>query len=332
MKFLPLLLLAPLWAAAAEPLIPTADGTTWNYQMTLERPSTEIDLQQPNDKETFAVSYRLAGTGEIDNIDYLQMEMERGGSIASIDFIRQEENGVVCAARRDGSGALVRFDPPQTLIATPLETGTAWKFNGKIGPSQVAQQYRVAGEEEIQVPAGKFRAWHIHCDQTAPNEATIDRWLVPGTGFVKIQTEIKSPSGSLLQRSLLELKELPKGVAQPATSVAAPGGKLTVGVSNGPRGDLVTVFKSAAPAIYARWQGHGLPQKADIRAVFIAENVADVTADYEIDDSQSVAPSPNAHGVFTLTKPEGGWTPGDYRIEFFVNDNPAGTVKLKITK
>jgi len=41
-----------------------------------------------------------------------------------------------------------------------------------------------------------------------------------------------------------------------------------------------------------------------IRAVFITKNVADVSADYQLDESSTVAPAPDAHGVFTLSKPK----------------------------
>ena len=37
-------------------------------------------------------------------------------------------------------------------------------------------------------------------------------------------------------------------------------------------------------------------------------------------------------GVFSLSKPENGWIPGNYRVEFFVDDRPAETVKFKISK
>ena len=95
---------------------------------------------------------------------------------------------------------------------------------------------------------------------------------------------------------------------------------------------MKTGFKADTPAIYAQWHGHGLPDHAKIRAVFIAKNVADVSADYQLDESSTVAPAPNAHGVFTLSKPEGGWTPGNYRVEFYVDDALAETAKFKISK
>jgi hypothetical protein len=37
-------------------------------------------------------------------------------------------------------------------------------------------------------------------------------------------------------------------------------------------------------------------------------------------------------GVFTLSKPDEGWAPGAYRVEFYVDDELSETVKLKIKK
>ena len=128
------------------------------------------------------------------------------------------------------------------------------------------------------------------------------------------------------------LKELPKVASAPQKSVTPQPGKLSAGVSSELKDEFKTEFKTDTPAIYARWRGQGLPEHAKIRAAFIAENVADVSADSEIDESSADVPTPNASGIFTLSKPEEGWAPGSYRVEFFVDDQPAETVKFKISK
>jgi len=325
-------LLSPLICGAAEPLFPTAEGTTWNYDFVGERPSDSLDLTEPNEQEQFAVMYRLGGTQKIDNKELRRLEIYRGNELESVDLIAIEEGGIICPARTDDKGAVVKLNPPQKMLAMPLKTGTIWNFDGTIGETKVNQRYEIAGEEDVDVPAGKFHAWRIHCDQTLPGPATIDRWFVPGTGFVKVETTVKGPSGGVLQKTSLKLKEPPKVAPAPQKTATSQSTKLSAGVSSEPSGEFKTDFKSDAPAIYARWRGQGLPDHASIRASFIAENVADVSADYEIDESNAVAPTPNSSGTFTLSKPEGGWAPGNYRMEFFVNDEPAETVKFKISK
>jgi hypothetical protein len=90
-------------------------------------------------------------------------------------------------------------------------------------------------------------------------------------------------------------------------------------------------FASTVPNIYARWAGNDLPHRARVRAVWIAEDVGDVAPkDYHIDQATTIASAPNAHGLFTLSRPEGGWAPGKYRVEFYVDDVRAQTVRLTI--
>jgi hypothetical protein len=327
------LAICPLTCVAADSLIPTTEGTGWNYDMVQERGDRgDLDLTEPNMKDRFTVTYRIGGTQKVDNKDLLKLELYRDATLVSTDLIAVEEHGIVCSARIDEKGALIKLIPPQKMLAAPLKTGTSWNFDGQIGQTKVNQHYKITGEEDVAVAAGKFHTWRIHCDQTAPASATIDRWFVPGTGFVKVVTAIKTSAGGLLQQTSLELKELPKIAAAPLQKAAPESGKLSVGVSKDPTGDFTTSFSSETPAIYARWTGRGLPPRANIRAVWIAENVADVAADYEADEGSTVAPTPDSHGTFTLSRPKGGWAPGDYRVEFYVDDALAGTVKVKIAK
>jgi hypothetical protein len=65
--------------------------------------------------------------------------------------------------------------------------------------------------------------------------------------------------------------------------------------------------------------------------VWIAENIGeDFPQDYKVDEASAVATNPTARGAFTLARPEGGWTPGDYRVEFYVDDVLVDAVKMKI--
>jgi len=94
-----------------------------------------------------------------------------------------------------------------------------------------------------------------------------------------------------------------------------------------------TTFSSDAPQIYVRWRGHRLRKGAKVRVVWIAENIGDdAPPDYKVDEAVAIAESPTAHGAFTLSPPEDGWAPGNYRAEFYVDDLLVETVKLQIVK
>jgi hypothetical protein len=323
----------PIIAIAGEPVFPHAEGTTWNYEMIQEHPTEDFDLTDPNAEEHFAVSYRIGASEKLENKDLQRLEIYRADALETVDLIAVEEQAVSCPARMNADGSIVRLVPPQQMLALPLQTGKAWSFDGTIGDTKVKQHYEIAGEEEVDLPAGKFRAWRIRCGQTLPAPATIDRWFVPGVGFVKVETILKAPSGVVIQRTSLTLKELPKVVAQRQRAPAKPAPKgFIAGLSSDPKGEFKSEFKSDSPALYARWSGRSLAEKAEVRARFIAENVADVSADYQIDEAKAVAPKADSSGAFTLSKPESGWTPGNYRVEFFVNDQLAQTVRFKISK
>jgi hypothetical protein len=320
----------------AAPLIPTAPGTAWRYNMTQEvdHGLTVPDIRpDPDGKIRAPVVYRIEGTEDVDGKELLKFEMHRAGVITNTDLLTLDDRGVLCWARINLDGELVKFNPPQPMIAMPLKRGAKWNFDGHAGDLKIYQQYEVTGEEDVRVPAGKFRAFRIHSEQTSPSPMTIDRWFAAGTGIVKDVTTMRSANGDLLERISLELAELPKVAARPEVKPEAAPKQVSVSFAKEQHGKASTTFSSDTPQIYARWHGQRLRRGAKVRAVWIAENIGEgFPPDYKVDEASTVAESPTAHGAFTLSRPEDGWAPGDYRAEFYVDDVLIETVKLKIVK
>src|SRR5438874_9054038 len=284
----------------AAPVIPIAPGTAWRYSMTDEigKGLNVPDVKADRDGNIrLAVSYRLEVTEDIDGKDLLKFEMHRAGTITNTDLLTVDEHGITCWARINLDGELVKFNPPQTMIAVPLKKGAAWDFDGQAGELKVQQHYDVLGEEEIDVPAGKFHAYRIYGEQTTPNRMTIDRWFAPDVGIVKDVTTMQDAKGDLLQRISLELAEGPKIVERPEVKSDATPKQLAVSLAKDRFGKPVTTFSSNTPEIYARWQGQRLRQGASVKAVWIAENIGeDFPQDYKVDEASVVAESPIAHG------------------------------------
>ena len=326
----------PLIFASGEELVPTADGTTWLYEMTQEtgkKFSFSDAKPGPDGKVRQLAAYRITGTQEVDGKNLLKFEMLRDGIITNTDLMTVNERGIFCAARVDQYGHLTKLDPAQTMIAAPLKPGASWEFDGKAADANVHQHYDVLSEEDVDLPAGKFRAFHIHGEQTEPMRMTIDRWFVNGTGIVKDVTTMKMPDGGLLRRISLELKERPKIAPRPEVKLVPPPKKISVTIGKARIGESTDQFRADTPKIYARWQGRALRDQAKIRVVWIAENVAGVAPpDYTIDEATTTANGPDSHGTFTLARPDTGWAPGDYRVEFYLDAELADTAKLKITK
>jgi len=109
--------------------------------------------------------------------------------------------------------------------------------------------------------------------------------------------------------------------------------QLAVSLAKDRFGKPVTTFSSNTPEIYVRWQGQRLRQGADVKAVWIAENIGeDFPQNYKVDEASAIAENPTAHGSFTLVRPEDGWAQGDYRVEFYVDDALVDAVKMKIVQ
>jgi hypothetical protein len=316
----------------AAPLIPTADGTTWPYIMTQEA-GEGLGFADAKKEEAgkiqAPVAYRIDGTEKIDGKDLLKFEMHRGGVVTNTDLMTVDERGINCFARIDQAGEMTKLDPPQTMVAAPLKDGVRWDYDAQIGETKVHQHYAVVGEEDVDLAAGKFHAFKIHGEQTSPGPMIIDRWFVNGTGIVKDITTTRSAEGNLIRRITLELKERPKVAPRPEVREK----KLSGSVGKDAIGKPMAQFGPDTEKIYARWQGNGLRKEAKIRTVWIAENIGDVAErDYTIDEATTTATAPDSHGIFTLSRPEEGWAPGDYRVEFYVDDALTDTVKLKIDK
>jgi hypothetical protein len=318
----------------AASLIPTTPGDTWRYNMTEEiGGGLNVSNAKPDadGKIRLPVLYRLEGTENVDGKDLLKFEMHRAGTVTNTDLLSVDDHGIICWARINLDGELVKFNPPQTMIAAPLKKGAGWDFNGQAGDLKVQQHYDVVGEEKIDVPAGEFHAYRIHAEQKTPNRMTIDRWFAPGIGIVKDVTTMQDAKGDLLQRISLELAEGPKILERPEVESDAAPKQLAISLAKNRFGKPITTFSSNTPEIYARWQGQRLRKGANVKAVWIAENIGeDFPQDYKVDEASVVAESPTAQGVFTLARPEDGWAPGDYRVEFYVDDVLVDAVKMKI--
>ncbi len=182
------LIAAPLVFVSAGQLIPTADGTAWRYNMTQEvgKGLTTPNVKRDADgKIRLPVLYRNDGIENVDGKDLIKFEMHRAGVITNTDLLNIDAHGITCWARINLDGELIKFNPPQPMIAVPLNQGATWNFDGHAGDLKVNQHYDVIGEEDVEVPAGEFHAFHIHGEQTSPSRMTIDRWFSAGTGIIK---------------------------------------------------------------------------------------------------------------------------------------------------
>jgi hypothetical protein len=347
----------------AEPLLPTTEGTTWEYD------STETLTGAAPVRSTVTIR---AGKQLFEGKEVVKLETLSGNAVTKTELVNVNEHGVVCLARSGKDGKIAKLNPPETIVPAPLKVGAAWDSEGEVLGNKMHQHFIVVAEENVTVPADSFRAFHLQCEDSSLMSIKLDRWFVPGTGLVKETAVVRGPG--VLQRVTLELKKLTEVISKPqpspspvatkseapqptiaakpetspATATSPPKAsvapadeskpptstkKLTVEVSGDPAGGLRTTFKSDVANLYVRWHGHDLPQGATIRVAWVAEDVGDIVdPNFIIDETESTASVPDASARFTLGRPPDGWAEGKYRVEFYVDDVLEETIKVTIEK
>lgn len=338
----------------ADPLVPTGEGTTWEYDSTETLSGTA---------PVHSIITVRAGKELFDGKEVVKLETSADYTVFKTEIVRVDKSGITVLARTGKDGNLTKLTLPEPILATPLRAGTTWDLGSEVDGIKLHQVFTIVAEESVRVPAGRFKAFHLRSEDRSLISIKVDRWFVPGTGFIKETTVVRGPG--LVHRLDLELNKIsfpPPPTPHPAeeqsepsppsaagmtpmtesspsppssetSETTAPAKKLTVEVSGDPAGGLHTEFKPTVAHIYVRWHGHDLPKDAIVKIVWVAEDVGDlVEPNFVIDETESVAAVPNASARFTLSRPPDGWAEGKYRVEFYVNDELVETVKVTIEK
>jgi hypothetical protein len=79
-------------------------------------------------------------------------------------------------------------DPPMPVLKVPAKAGDAWEWEATKADGEPAQKVKVKvlGEEEVEVPAGKFRAVRVEVEEEERGRTTrSEAWYAPKVGLVK---------------------------------------------------------------------------------------------------------------------------------------------------
>lgn len=327
------LVFAMLISVSAEPLLPVMDGTTWDY---------EVREQPPNPDAAVNLSVRISGTERLHGKELLTLEKRAGGALTQTELIHVDDTGIHRYRRTNADGKSIVSDPPQTLVPAPLQLGAKWELDDRTAGMEMHQQFTVAAQEAVTVPAGIYYAYRLHSEQPWPLSMTIDRWFAPGVGLVKDVTTSRGPNGRLLSRSTTILKRVaqtpgpqppvtPEPTATPQPSAASAAPRITLDVTAARDGEPQADFPSDAPNIFVRWSGERLPLHADVRVTWVAEDVGDIVPhDFIIDDTETTITQPEFGAWFTLSRPQDGWAEGKYRVDLYLDDVVVQSVGVTI--
>ena len=306
-----------------EPLLPTVEGTIWEYAIA-GTSGTGIP--------TSTLTVQIQGKEESKGKELVRFETLIGSDLAKTELLAVDERGLLCYERTLSNGKTVSFEPPQTLLPAALKVGAKWELDDSVAGSEMHQQFSIAAEENVVVPAGSFRAYRLHCEEPWPISTSIDRWFVPGTGLVKDITTTRGPTGRLLTRVTMVMTKFsipatppsqenvpPSVEVHPSTSPLPSPITIKLELAKAREGEAVTEFRSDVPNIFVRWSGENLPVDAEVRIAWIAEDVGEVAPpNFVVDETESTVTRPEFAARFTLSRPKDGWAPGKYRAELYL--------------
>ena len=118
-------------------------------------------------KVRLPVVYRLDGTEDVDGKELLKFEMHRAASITNTDLVTVDEQGITCWARINLDGDLIKFNPPQIMVAAPLKQGATWNFHGQAGDPNLIRM-RIHGRGRHRSASGEVHGFHIRGEQSHP--------------------------------------------------------------------------------------------------------------------------------------------------------------------
>jgi hypothetical protein len=92
---------------------------------------------------------------------------------------------------RDGAEGM-EMAPPLCLLQLPHKPGDTWKAASTLGATPVSGTFTAGEEEEVTVPAGKFRAVPVTSQDFRIGNVSMRLacWYVSGKGLVKQRLEV----------------------------------------------------------------------------------------------------------------------------------------------
>jgi hypothetical protein len=171
-----------LWAAALKPVgpallaartdatyYPLKVGAKWHYRL--------------ESNSRFKLTVRVADVERVDGeavVARLQEVVD--GVITRTEDVSSTATGIF---RHHSNG--LDLSPPLCLLTFPARVGQSWHSDVRFNEYKGTAACRIAGTEEVEVPAGKFKAIVVHRDNqldVGPTYRYVE-WFAPGIGPVK---------------------------------------------------------------------------------------------------------------------------------------------------
>jgi hypothetical protein len=154
----------------------TQVGDTWVYQLRGPAGTSEMtEAVTAADPKDGAVVVTVSRTYQGETIEYMRV------AVTDLGLRRLSVGGRDLPADR-------------WLVKAPVKAGDTWTVeldNPPPGRPPVKMTFTVRGEEEVEVPAGKFKAVRVDAAlDEARASAPVSSWYAPGVGLVKSVSKV----------------------------------------------------------------------------------------------------------------------------------------------
>jgi hypothetical protein len=152
---------------------------------------------------------RVTGREKVGEVEAFVLTTENAGSSSEKETVVSDGAGIRLLKQTAGD-RVTEHATPFVRLKLPAVKGEKWEWKGQMGKEQAAVTFTNDGEEDISVPAGKYKAWKVSVViEIAGVKHTGANWFAPGVGIVRQQSTFES--GGKKHESLIELKSFEPG-------------------------------------------------------------------------------------------------------------------------
>ena len=182
--------------AADPPVVKQADyyplrvGNKWKFQMEVNGVNV-------------AGSYEVAKIDQINGQALARIEVTLNGKATpTTEHLAISDKGIF---RHRVNG--MEMTPPVCLLKYPVKLGETWTGKTKSAGEELDYTCRVGKWENVEVPAGKFKAITLNISLVQGGKTIVsDYWFAAGVGIVKQEFDIAGVKGSMKLEKFEEAK------------------------------------------------------------------------------------------------------------------------------
>ena len=171
-------------ALPAESYYPLGKGYKWTY-------GTDYT-------DDTVIVHEVTGTEKVGEVECFVVEHKTvsptlGTRMMRKEWLAADSEGVLIHKLQRGRSELEVVKPFHKLKSV-MRKDDEWKGEAKASENPPHYQLRVEEEEDVEVPAGKYKAWkiHIRIESGTRHSAEGTEWYAKGVGLVKSEMTIRA--------------------------------------------------------------------------------------------------------------------------------------------